>query len=225
MKASLSAKKNMNQNMDLPASELGTKPFWDLNYDEELKNFEDHGDVGEVWFGSGVTRKVVAWISEHCDRNCSILDMGCGNGFTLIQLAGRGFTHLCGIDYSDAAVCLAQKICQEKRLDIVFKVVDIMNGPEANESFDTIIDKGTFDAICLNPDVPLIECVNRYITFVRNSLQTGGLFIVTSCNWTKDELMSHFSSHFHMCDEISSSTFSFAGKEGSRVTTLIFKHK
>ena len=52
-------------------------------------------------------------------------------------------------------------------------------------------DKGTYDAICLNPDDPK-EKRNRYYSNVRKLLKDGALFVITSCNWTEEELKSHF---------------------------------
>ena len=57
--------------------------------------------------------------------------------------------------------------------------------------YDLVHDKGTYDAICLNPDDPM-DKRKCYYRNVRKMLKGGGLFVVTSCNWTEEELKSHF---------------------------------
>ncbi|GBL77896.1 hypothetical protein AVEN_168533-1, partial [Araneus ventricosus] len=60
-----------------------------------------------------------------------------------------------------------------------------------SKDFYVIIDKGTYDAICL--DVEHIEEKRRqYIHQILNLLSSDGYFILFSCNWTKDELQKHF---------------------------------
>ena len=53
------------------------------------------------------------------------------------------------------------------------------------------MDKGTYDAISLCPDDARSKR-RKYIENVADLLQTGpdkkGLFIITSCNWTEEEL-------------------------------------
>ncbi|KMQ91432.1 methyltransferase-like protein 10-like protein [Lasius niger] len=44
---------------ELASSNLGTLEFWENAYAQELDNFRDHGDVGEIWFGTANSRKVV----------------------------------------------------------------------------------------------------------------------------------------------------------------------
>lgn len=58
-------------------------------YDEEYDNFADHGDRGEVWFGSNVSKQIVKWLTERADvnkENVRVLDIGCGNGDLLFKL-------------------------------------------------------------------------------------------------------------------------------------------
>jgi len=54
------------------------------------------------------------------------------------------------------------------------------------------LDKGTYDAVSLNPDNSSLQR-ERYACSVRKLTRPdGGLFIITSCNWTKDELVEQF---------------------------------
>lgn len=210
----------------LPASSLGTKSYWDNVYEDEIQNFQQRGDIGEVWFGKGVTQKVISWIikSVDCQRTAHIVDLGCGNGHTLMSLYERGFRNLTGIDYSEQAVTLAKGIADAGKADIKFHVADIVHDAVTGITpADFVIDKGTFDAISLNPSVPITHSRTKYVNFITSLLNPTGFFIITSCNWTKEELMSHFSDHFDLVDEIASSTLSFGGKQGNRVTTLIWK--
>lgn len=55
------------------------------------------------------------------------------------------------------------------------------------------LDKGTYDAVSLHPVDPK-EKREKYISNVWKLLKPQGLLLVTSCNWTEKELISHFSS-------------------------------
>nr|CAD7391966.1 unnamed protein product [Timema cristinae] len=77
-----------NSDDDLQSSELGTLEFWEDTYALEIGNFQDHGDVGEVWFGEDSSLRVTRWLSS-CDevlKDDAIIDLGCGNGMHLIEL-------------------------------------------------------------------------------------------------------------------------------------------
>jgi hypothetical protein len=55
--------------------------YWEECYKTELTNFEDHGDVGEVWFGEDAGLRMVKWLADHPDLvppGASILDSGTG---------------------------------------------------------------------------------------------------------------------------------------------------
>jgi hypothetical protein len=39
-----------NNIVEYGPSELGTKEYWDSLYDRENKNFQENGDIGEIWY-------------------------------------------------------------------------------------------------------------------------------------------------------------------------------
>ncbi|KAF9347182.1 hypothetical protein BGX26_001323 [Mortierella sp. AD094] len=159
---------------DFGPSKLGTKDYWDKVYNREVDNYKDHGDIGEIWFGEDSAMKMVDWVEENYEETketCSVLDLGCGNGHLLLDLAELGFEDLTGIDYSPAAIQLARAVATDKELDHVIKyeAVDFLAEKETLEwctqqavaatssteqvgpkKFMVLLDKGTYDAISLH---------------------------------------------------------------------------
>ena len=58
-------------------------------------------------------------------------------------------------------------------------------------SYDAVLDKGTYDAICMNP-IDTQQQRRKYREAVSRLVCIGGLFIITSCNWTQAELLQQF---------------------------------
>jgi SAM-dependent methyltransferase len=125
-----------------------------------------------------------------------------GNGHLLFELLENqdegfpaGIGALVGIDYSPASVRLSAKIAHERGVQerVKFDVVDVLENTWTGipGGFDIVVDKGTFDAICLSaelradgrrPEECYPECVARL-------MKSGALLVVTSCNWTEEELV------------------------------------
>ncbi|OAD57966.1 Methyltransferase-like protein 10 [Eufriesea mexicana] len=186
-----------DQNIDeLGPSDLGTLDYWERIYSEELDNFKDHGHVGEIWFGRSNTLKIIRWINTQLKLNKDekIIDLGCGNGITLVELAQQGFKNLIGIDYSQKAVDLASEILKENNMSqIELKIYDILNTEDFDlpTDFKLAHDKGTYDAVSLHPQDPATKR-QKYIENVYKILLPSGYLVLTSCNWTKEEIEKHF---------------------------------
>jgi len=265
---------------------LGTKDYWDSAYQKELSNFTEIGDEGTVWFGRDALRRVGKWLADQNfeKENSLVLDLGSGNGSTLLSLASSGWRRLTGVDYSRGAVQLAASIARRKVEDgwlkgfhvieltgdedktveagavpdvaatnrllaaapshdasqcpyISYAVFDITipllhSSAPPLPRFDLILDKGTFDAISLCPE-EAEEKKRFYIDFVKTALKRTssdggggvegvGVFCLTSCNWTEEELVRMFDPYFDLKDRIEFPSFQFGGKTGSTVTSLVF---
>ncbi|CAL7945627.1 unnamed protein product [Xylocopa violacea] len=214
---------------ELEPSDLGTRDYWDRIYSEELDNFKEHGDVGEIWFGRNNTLKVIRWIATELNLNNDdkIIDIGCGNGMTLIELSRKGFERLVGIDYSQKAVDLAREILKEHNVSqIELKVCDILNSEDLDLSTDFKLahDKGTYDAISMHPEDPASKR-RKYIENVHKILLPSGYLVLTSCNWTKAEIEKHFQNYFDILHVLPSDSFTFGGQSGNTVTQLVLRKK
>ncbi|KAJ2857179.1 Protein-lysine N-methyltransferase efm4 [Coemansia asiatica] len=218
------------------ASKLGRKDHWNSVYDREISNFKETGDIGEVWFGEDTASKMVTWVCNNIDNlNARILDVGCGNGHLLLELSEEGYANLVGTDYSAQAVELAQSIAQSRQANISFFEQDFLDPQDVariagGEKFDVVLDKGTYDAICLKPkdaetESVDLDAVEMYPVSVVDSLKDCGVFLITSCNWTEDELIRRFEKHLQCIGRIKHRSFRFGGAVGQTVATVAFKKK
>lgn len=164
------------------------------------------------------------------------LDLGTGNGHLLFALREDGWEgEMVGVDYSEVSVRLAEEIRASKGADVEdvgFRVFDILKGePEAEwlgEGFDVVLDKGTFDAISLSEEVDAQgrRIVESYREKVEKLVKKGGRFLITSCNWTEDEVKGWFEGgELEYEDRAAYPSFTFGGKTGSSVCTLCFKRR
>ncbi|KAK2824426.1 hypothetical protein Q5P01_021601 [Channa striata] len=198
---------------DFGPSKLGTKEYWENAYQKELDTFKDIGDVGEIWFGEESMSRVLRWMHKaKIPEDAAILDIGTGNGALLVELAKHGYTNLMGIDYSPASVELARNVLQAENLaDVTVKEMDFLKCQGELKDFDVCIDKGTFDAISLNPE-NTEQGKKLYVQALKDSLKNKGFFAITSCNWTKEQLLDRFSEGFEFVQELPTPSFQFGGK-------------
>ena len=88
------------------------------------------------------------------------------------------------------------------------QVGDILTAQFEDAPFDVCTDKGTYDAISLCPED---SCTKRkhYVVSVASLLMPRGIYIITSCNWTAEEIEEQFKpcergwregpSYIHVC--------------------------
>ncbi|KAF2020397.1 S-adenosyl-L-methionine-dependent methyltransferase [Aaosphaeria arxii CBS 175.79] len=239
----------------LDPSELGTKSYWDAAYTTERANFSSNADdQGTIWFSdAGAEERMLQFLEDLSDEGVldkssggtRFLDLGTGNGHLLFALREEEWEgEMVGVDYSKESVRLAGEIRDSKDgdddvegeyKDIGFYEWDILSqepgtwlGDEGG--FDVVLDKGTFDAICLSQETDGSgrRICEGYSERVEGLVKKGGRFLITSCNWTKEELLGWFEgegSSFVFEDSVKYPSFTFGGKTGSSVVTLCFKRK
>lgn len=144
-------------------------------YEELFTNYADRyekeiftqGTLGEVDF-------IEKEISK--DKNCEILDIGCGTGRHAIELAKRGY-NVTGIDLSESMIKKARKNAKKYKLDVDFQIADARK-LDYNDSFDLVvmICEGAF---------PLMETDEMNFEILKNAskaLNMKGKLIFTTLN-------------------------------------------
>lgn len=232
---------------------LRKEGFWDDHYQLELRNYEEDGDEGEVWFGRGLSRRISNWLIErinerHHNLESKIIDIGCGNAFLLITLAKnyKSEEHntglkLLGIDYSAKSIELSRKIIASYNYEslIELKQCDFLNQGEvkyiANGTrFEFVIDIGTFDAICLlagdeQAEKTLEQTKVSYMKSLYSLVRAKSVLVLASCNHTEEELLPMFGIDCEnrlssqLLGRIETPRIKFGGKEGSQVTCLMIE--
>ncbi|UKZ78226.1 hypothetical protein TrVFT333_005961 [Trichoderma virens FT-333] len=214
-------------------------------------------DTGTNWFDdSDAEGRIVAFLDALTEddqeilarplskEDAAVLDLGCGNGELFAQsvaLARRiGETR----DAAEEEEDNNEEVKEEetaKTPSVNFLEWDLLSGPlslddaasplsfapSSGALFDVILDKGTFDAISLSASSDARPCE----TYRRRLLQllspNGGIFLVTSCNWTEPELRSWFEEdddgQLHVVGRVEYPTFTFGGVKGQTITTLCFR--
>jgi SAM-dependent methyltransferase len=240
----------------LNTSELGTKSYWDAAYTTELHNFSSNpDDEGTVWFSdAGAEERMLSFLENLSDEAqlhketpspssssdstpTRFLDLGTGNGHLLFALREDEWTGaMVGVDYAPQSIRLAEEIKAskgEEYEDIQFFEWDLLGaepGSWLGEGFDVVLDKGTFDAICLaqETDAQGRRICEGYREKVEALIKPGGRFLITSCNWTEEEVRGWFDVEGGALVYESKAkypSFTFGGKTGTSVCTLCFWRK
>ncbi|KAJ4304805.1 Protein-lysine N-methyltransferase efm4 [Kalmusia sp. IMI 367209] len=217
-------------------------------------------DEGTIWFSdAGAEERMLSFLENLADEDIlhkeaegevangeqeaafteptRFLDLGTGNGHLLFALREDGWEgEMVGVDYSAQSVQLAGEIRAAKGADyedIGFYEWDILSaapGAWLGEGFDVVLDKGTFDAICLSQDMDAQgrRISEGYREKVEKLVKRGGRFLITSCNWTAEELRGWFEvegGELAFEGRAEYPSFTFGGKTGTSVCTLCFKRR
>ena len=140
-------------------------------------------------------------------------------------------------------MALARRVAAARGLAVELERWDVLHGPlsavldgQQAAGWDVVLDKGTFDAVSLSAEAGTGAC-EAYGARVARLLRHGGVFLVTSCNWTEAELAAWFEGaradpageeegekpgRLRRVGSIKYPSFRFGGVQGQTISTLCF---
>jgi len=121
----------------------------------------------------------IGFIRDHA-KGPDILDIGCGNGYTLISLARGIKGNLVGLDFSEnmiqGARALAERFGAELQSVPTFNTADVRRLPYPDGSFDTVIS----ERLIFN--LPTRQDQEATINEVHRVLKPGGMYLMVEGN-------------------------------------------
>ena len=175
----------------------------------------------------------------------------------LLREEGGFEGRMVGIDYSAGSVALCRRLAASKGFPhlnseggkgggekgergMEFTKWDILHSPPppswTQPGFDVVLDKGTFDAISLSAETDEHgrRVCEGYRDRVEALVRRGGVVVVTSCNWTEEELVAWFEGDednsvgqggLEKCGRVKYPVFSFGGRQGQSVQSVVFRRR
>ena len=143
-----------------------------------LRNIYDHRDVEETYATSrdhNLRELEIAFIRERLSPG-DILDIGCGNGYTLLSLAKEIKGNFVGLDFSAEMIrgagVLAERMKDELKSSPDFRQADIRKLPLNDNSYDYVISER-----CLQ-NLPSQEDQWAALAEVHRVLRPGGSYLM-----------------------------------------------
>ncbi|CAD5227906.1 unnamed protein product [Bursaphelenchus okinawaensis] len=167
------------------------KEFADPTYWKKF--FEKCDNSVFEWYGEYMSLAPI--LESYIKPNFKILQVGCGNSNLAEQLFDNGFRNVTSIDI-DNKVIQKQIKRNESRSGLEFKVASVTKTDFEDETFNTVLDKGTLDAL-LPPeaDADTEKVVTEMFNEIDRVLTNLGRYIVVTL--AQEHIVRKVLQHFY----------------------------
>jgi len=177
------------------------------------------------WYTTDLDGDIATALKAHGPAKGRVLDLGTGPGVHAIGLSRLGYD-VVGSDISPSAIKGAKAAAGKSNAKVEFRVDNILKSNLEDQSFDAIVDRGTFHV--LPP-----EARPRYVSTVYRILRTEGLLYLKTFSdkepgdygpyrLSPGELRAYFRELFHVVS-IEDSVFQGTLEPAPRALFAIFR--
>eukprot|EP01112_Ceratiomyxa_fruticulosa_P017185 TRINITY_DN5301_c0_g1_i1.p1 TRINITY_DN5301_c0_g1~~TRINITY_DN5301_c0_g1_i1.p1 ORF type:complete len:222 (+),score=31.37 TRINITY_DN5301_c0_g1_i1:254-919(+) len=161
------------------------KEFWEKKYSKEDVHFFD-------WYHGW--EKLEGVLKESAPLDGKVLMLGCGNSKLGEQMCLNGYKCVVNMDFSGLVIEKMKQRCKDIE-GLSFLAMDARKMDFGDAEFQTVIDKGTLDAVICGED-HLVN-VNLICKEVSRVLKPGGKFISISFGTPENRLDYLMQAKFH----------------------------
>ncbi|KAL9226468.1 hypothetical protein vseg_002278 [Gypsophila vaccaria] len=144
----------------------GDADYWNARYIEEGGSFD--------WYQRYSSLR--PFVRRYIPPPSSVLMVGCGNAVMSEDMVNDGYTHILNIDISSVAIQMMQRkyhhLPQLKYMQMDVRDMSVF----MDDSFDSVIDKGTLDSLMCGTDAPI--SASRMLGEVSRLLKPGGVYLL-----------------------------------------------
>lgn len=120
----------------------------------------------------------VSAIADYVSDGMDVLDVGCGNGVTALELARRYRINIVGVDYTPKMISAASEACAQAGLQqqATFRVANVLDLP---------LDLGTYDLIYgerVLINLPDWKTQQSALKGIARRLKSGGNYVMCECS-------------------------------------------
>ncbi|KAH0793893.1 methyltransferase-like protein 13 [Histomonas meleagridis] len=145
--------------------DFGNMTYWDDGYKT--------GEAPAEWFVPYST--IRKFIHKHLGTDKKTLVIGCGTSDLSFEMYNEGYKDIQSMDYSPEAI----EEMKVKYPQLEWSVMDVREMTYPNESFDSIVDKGTLDCLFFLDETN--EQITKMLLEVSRVLKSGGQYVVVTC--------------------------------------------
>ncbi|KAI5057383.1 hypothetical protein GOP47_0027398 [Adiantum capillus-veneris] len=160
------SQKSQVQDLDNEYQNYGDPSFWDRTYakgSDPLEWYQSYSDIGLL-------------LKRYIPTSSCVLMVGCGNSEISEDMVKDGYKDITNIDNSAVVIDAMQKKCQNVS-QLKYETMDVLDmSPLDDDSFDSVIDKGTLDAIMCVVGGPYN--VGLMMAEVFRVLKPGGVYML-----------------------------------------------
>ena len=170
------------------AEEFQLKQYWDKFFTKRSSAFEWYGEYTDLCH---VLHKYLKPVNR-------LLVIGCGNSKLSEALYDAGIRSIENIDISDVVIRQMIARNKDKRPEMSYTKMDMLNMSYGDGSFDCVLDKGTLDAIFSNTDAQTVSKVESMFDEIERVLRVSGRYVCITLaqEHILDKILDRFKSHW-----------------------------